>query len=72
MDVVFTNIRPIWMLLQETRDVGSRWMPPTLRANPKTILFDCHHKQHHVNHAKIGQRFARGAGKEPGDTCDIL
>ena len=28
--MVFTNIRPIWMLSQETRDVGSRWMSPTL------------------------------------------
>ena len=30
MDVVFTNIRPIWMVSQEARDVGSRWMSPTL------------------------------------------
>ena len=28
--MVFTNIRPIWMVSQEARDVGSRWMSPTL------------------------------------------
>ena len=35
MDVVFTNIRPIWMVSQEARDVGSRWMSPTAWGTPQ-------------------------------------